>query len=273
MKIINLIEDTVGVPGLHAEHGLSIYVETDRHKILADTGAGAKTWENAAHLGVEIGEVDTVFLSHGHYDHGGGILSFVRRNPDALLWLHQTAGHAYYNLKENREKYIGIDWDILALSQCIRLGTGYYRLDEELSIFSGAAGRRKWPGSNRTLKCKEGGRFRQDTFAHEQYLIVRAEGKTVLLSGCAHNGILNILDRYQEVCGDLPHLVISGFHMMKKEAYEKEEIELIKETARELRETGILFYTGHCTGLPAFEIMREIMGDRLRYMHCGDRIL
>ena len=85
MKIINLIEDTQGTEGLHAEHGLSIYIETSRHKILVDTGASEKTWENAERLGVRPEEIDTVFLSHGHYDHSGGILSFSKINPNARI--------------------------------------------------------------------------------------------------------------------------------------------------------------------------------------------
>ena len=95
----------------------------------------------------------------------------------------------------------------------------------------------------------------------------------MLLSGCAHNGILNILDHYRALYGDMPDLVISGFHMMKKAAYEKAEITLIREIAEELGSMGILFYTGHCTGLPAFEMMEEIMGETLHYVHSGDRIV
>ena len=273
MKIINLIEDTQGAPGLHAEHGLSFYVETGMHKILVDTGASDRTWENAERLGIDLEQIDTVFLSHGHYDHAGGILYFAAVNSRAAIYVHSLAGQAYYNLKEDGRKFIGIKEAILQLPQCIRLGTGNYRLDEELSIFSGVTGRRKWPESNLTLKRKDGDRFLQDTFGHEQYLVVRTEGKAVLLSGCAHNGILNILDHYRALYGDMPDLVISGFHMMKKAAYEKAEITLIREIAEELGSMGILFYTGHCTGLPAFEMMEEIMGETLHYVHSGDRIV
>ena len=112
----------------------------------------------------------------------------------------------------------------------------------------------------------------QDSFDHEQYLVVKAEGKTVLISGCAHNGILNILDRFRELYGCDPDMVISGFHMMKKTGYEADEAELIRDAAKELRGMDTRFYTGHCTGIPAFEMMREIMGEQVRYMHSGDRV-
>ena len=94
-----------------------------------------------------------------------------------------------------------------------------------------------------------------------------------LISGCAHNGILNILDRFRELYGCDPDMVISGFHMMKKTGYEADEAELIRDAAKELRGMDTRFYTGHCTGIPAFEMMREIMGEQVRYMHSGDQVL
>lgn len=272
MNIINLMEDTVGENNVYAEHGFSVYIETPGHRLLVDTGASEKTWENAARLGVDPEGIDLVFLSHGHYDHSGGILSFVEKNPDAKIYMHARAADGYYNLKDGREKYIGIDQRIRDLPQVVLLEEGC-RIDGEISVFCGVTGRRKWPKSNLTLKRKTGGAFRQDSFDHEQYIVVEAEGKKVLVSGCAHNGILNILDRFRELYGCDPDVVVSGFHMMQKNGYEADERELIRDAAKELRGMGTRFYTGHCTGIPAFQMMREIMGGRLVYMHSGDRIL
>ena len=103
-------------------------------------------------------------------------------------------------------------------------------------------------------------------------MLVRENGKTVLFSGCAHNGILNILDRCVEVCGKAPDVVVSGFHMKKNSPYTAQEEATIRQTAQELLKWPCMFYTGHCTGLPAFEMMKEIMGERLQYVHCGDEV-
>ena len=78
MKIVNLIENTEGCSGCASEHGLSFYIETVKHKLLVDTGATDTFIRNAEILGVDLAAVDTVILSHGHYDHGGGLPAFVK---------------------------------------------------------------------------------------------------------------------------------------------------------------------------------------------------
>ncbi len=268
MKIMILIEDTCGNPACAYEHGLSVYVETEKHKILVDTGATAAFLENARILGIDLGQVDTVILSHGHYDHGGGIPAFATQNPHARIYLQREALGDYYH----GNRYIGIDKKIAALPQVCLLEGGC-RLDEELEIFSHVTGRRLWAKSNLSLKRRTGGLELQDQFQHEQCLAVRDGERTVLLSGCAHNGILNILDRYRELYGDMPRIVISGFRLMKKGDYSPEEEEDIRRTAEELARYDTLFCTGHCTGQAAFDLMKPIMGEKLIQIHSGMRIL
>ena len=111
-----------------------------------------------------------------------------------------------------------------------------------------------------------------DSFAHEQCTVITERGKNVLVSGCAHNGILNILDRYCELYGGEPDAVISGFHMMKKTDYTESDIITIEKTAEELSRMNTVFYTGHCTGQVAFDIMKNIMGDKLNAIHSAQKI-
>lgn len=271
MKIITLIENTPGYPGCLYEHGLSFYIETDRHRLLLDTGATGAFLQNAETLGIGLNSVDTLVLSHGHYDHGGGILTFAQTAPTAKIYLRRNALEPYYHLKPEGEKYIGLDPAVAELPQCIFVD-GDLVIDEELSLFTHIRGRRLLPKGNRKLKQKAGGTFVQDEFDHEQCLVVRQGDFQVLLSGCAHNGILNILDRYQELYGRYPDLLVSGFHM-KQDAYIEEDLENIRITARILKETGIRCWTGHCTGEMAFAMMKEIMGEQLKALHSGEEIL
>lgn len=270
MKIVTLIENTPGCTGCAYEHGLSFYIETRNHKVLLDTGATGAFVSNARKLGIALEKVDTVILSHGHYDHGGGLLAFHRLNPCAPIYMQKKAGQAYYHLKEDGPHYIGLAPGVTALPQCVLL-EGDTRIDGELFLYTGIKGRKLWPAGNRELKRKEGKEFQQDTFDHEQCLVVEEEGMRVLLSGCAHNGIWNILDRYRELYSSYPDVIISGFHM-KQSCYKKEDLENIEKTARMLKETGSLCYTGHCTGPEAFAVMKQIMGGRLQPLHSGEEL-
>ena len=122
------------------------------------------------------------------------------------------------------------------------------------------------------MKINREGKFIQDEFVHEQYLVVEENGKKILISGCAHNGILNILEKYCEIYGAEPDAVISGFHMRKKSDYTEEDLTVIKEIAKELKQTETKYYTGHCTGELPYQIMKECMGEQLLYVHSGDEI-
>ena len=269
MKVINLIENTQGRRECQAEHGLSFYIETPKHKLLVDAGATNAFLENAARLGVDLKQVDTMILSHGHYDHAGGIPGFAQVNPTAKILMQSQAGGAYYHQNERMEKYIGIDPQIMELAQ-VELIEGDKRIDDEIFLFSGVTGRRLWPGGNRELKVKKENDFVQDEFAHEQYLVLEENSTKVLISGCAHNGILNILDRYKGIYGEEPDVVISGFHMQKKSGYGEEDLETIRQIGMELNQMRTLFYTGHCTGEIPYQILKECMGEQLTYVHSGD---
>lgn len=279
MKIINLMENTEGENNCLYEHGLSIYIETKKHKILVDTGASSAFLQNANKHNIDVSDIDMIFLSHGHYDHSGGLMGFAKTNSKASIYMQANAGDEFYHKNDTMEKYIGIDKEILKLPQ-VKLLSGNAIIDEGITVFSGIKGRRHFPSGNLELMvkrvCDTGDdnqvSFLQDDFSHEQCLVLCEDEKKVLISGCAHNGILNILDEYRNIYGNNPHMVISGFHLMKKTGYSSEDIENIKAIANELKEMDTLFYTGHCTGIEPFGIMKEIMGDKLIYVHSGDVI-
>ena len=276
MRILNLIENTEGNAGCKAAHGLSFYVETKKHRLLLDLGPSEETLANAKMLGVDLENVDTVILSHGHYDHSGGIIPFSKLNPQALIYMQASAFGEYYadegvHAEGERYRYIGIDPEIADLDQ-IKLIRGNCTIDEELSLFTIPERSHPLPFTNRSILVKKKDGYETDEFEHEQYLVITDGEKHILLSGCAHNGILSILDEYRRLYKADPDIVISGFHLMKKTAYKPEQEEEIKEIARQLKGLRTKFYTGHCTGIPAYEIMKEIMGEQLGYVHSGEEI-
>ncbi len=272
MKVINLMEDTCGHEECLWEHGLSFYIETDRHKLLLDTGATGGFLKNADKLHVDVKTVDTVIISHGHYDHGGGILAFTKENPYADIYIRENAFEKFYHGYGEQKRYIGLDERIGALPR-VKKVKGNRKIDDELFLFTNVSGRRLWPQGNAELMREKDGITEGDDFCHEQYLVISCQGKKLLLSGCAHNGILNILDAYRHLVGGEPDVVISGFHMMKKSGYGDRETAVIKETAKELARMHTKFYTCHCTGKEPYAMMKEIMKEKIDYVGCGEEII
>ena len=277
MKIINLIENTEGKSGCIFAHGLSFYVETAHHKLLMDLGPSADTLKNAETLGINLGAVDTVILSHGHYDHSGGIIPFSEINNTAAIYMQSLASGEYFaddgeHAEGERYRYIGIDKAIASLPQ-VKPVNGDHVIDDELELFTIKKRTHELPFTNKRLLIKTPDGFVRDDFAHEHFLVIRCEGKSVLISGCAHNGILSIMDAYTEKYGSAPDAVISGFHLMKKTPYREDQLEEIRSIADELRKYPTLFYTCHCTGETAFDEMKKILGEKLVYVHSGDEVI
>ena len=154
----------------------------------------------------------------------------------------------------------------------MRFISGDTVIDDELELFTIQKRSHELPFTNKRLLVRKGNEYIRDDFRHEHYLVIRQDGKSVLMSGCAHNGILSIMDAYVEKYGKAPDAVISGFHLMKKTPYREEEIREIEDIARELNKYPTRFFTCHCTGVDAFDIMKTIMGERLSYVHSGEEI-
>lgn len=271
MRIVNLIENIKGNPECDFEHGLSLYVETQKHKLLMDTGCSDKFLENAKRLSVQLENVDSVVLSHGHYDHGGGLLDFAKINSHARIYVRENAFLDFYHGKDENKRYIGLDKRISNLAQLYYV-SGNMRMDKELFLFTNVTSRILWPSSNLELTVEKDGVLVQDDFSHEQYLVISQNGKNILISGCAHNGILNILEKYHQIFSKNPDVVISGFHMMKKSGYKQEDIELIEKTAWKLKEYRTKFYTCHCTGEEPYERMKRILGEQIDYVKSGEEV-
>ena len=275
MRIINLVENEPGASGCEAAHGLSFYVETENHKLLFDTSPSEVVLRNAQKLGVALTAVDTVILSHGHYDHSGGIIAFVEINPRAKIYMQHNAGGEYYAFdgEDKGFRYIGIDKRILEVPQ-VQLLQGDTKLDDELQLFTVDNRSFSLPSTNKRLRELCSGQYVQDEFHHEQNLLLSTEGKKILFCGCAHNGILNVMETLERKFGSdtIPDLVIGGFHLMKRTEFSEADTAEVTEIANRLKSYKSHFATCHCTGLPVFNQMKEIMGGQLSYVYSGDEV-
>lgn len=271
MKITVLLENTVCRDDMTCAHGLSMHVATAKHNLLFDMGPNAAFLENAEKLGVDIKAVDVAFLSHSHDDHCGGLDLFCRRNDAAPVYLQKDAWGEYYVVTPKKCAFIGLDRTLRKYEGRFRLVSGVTELGDGLTLFSGGMGRDYWSHANDTLCEKVGDDYPMDDFRHEQNLIVSDGGKTILLGGCAHNGVVNILRRAEEILGRSPDAVFAGFHLINPGLGGiVEPRELIEGIAKELKaRPNTVFYTGHCTGQEPFDILKETLGEQLVAMRTG----
>ena len=270
MKIVTLLENTACDAGLCAAHGLSLYIETPKHKILFDMGPDARFLDNAKKLGVDLSAVDIAVLSHGHYDHGGGLRAFCEINSQADIFIHTDAFGDFYAVEEGKEpRYIGLDPELWELESRIVPTSEFVKLDDELTLFSNEPEVFPALAASAKLQVETPEGLRPDSFTHEQNLLVTAWGKSVLFAGCAHRGIVNILAGARERLGRLPDAVFGGFHFFELDPADPESARLIDDTGKALLEGETVYYTGHCTGEYAYERLHAILGDRLRRMTGG----
>lgn len=257
MKITALTENTPYTDNISAEHGLSLYIETQNHKILFDMGQTALFAENAEKLGVDLTGVDIAVLSHGHYDHGGGLVRFLEINKTAPVYISRYAFGDYYN---GTEKYIGLD-KTLQNEKRIIFVDDILKIDDELSLYSCNNNIRNHYLGSFGLNMKCNGEFLPDDFKHEQYLLINENGKRVLISGCSHKGVMDIAEWFE------PDALVGGFHYSKLALDEK-----LKEYALTLASHKTFYYTCHCTGTEQYEFMKKNM-PQLSYLSCGQSIL
>lgn len=272
MIIKALIEDTSTSKELHTEPGLSLYIETKKHKVLFDTGESSQFAENAEKLGVDLKAVDLVIISHGHYDHAGGLPTFLSINDKAKVYLHRDAFDEYYASRaDGTIEYIGIPKDLTPDERFV-LCEDRLVIDEDLELFSGVNGKKYLPSGNSTLYKKVGESLQLDNFSHEQNLIISENGNTLLISGCSHNGIVNIVEHFQGLKGFLPDFVIGGFHLSNPGIHKGEKPEIVDAVGKYLLGTGSQCYTCHCTGIESYERLKAVMGDKINYLSAGTQL-
>ena len=271
MKLTVLSENTSVSDVLEHEHGLSVYIETADHHILFDTGAGCMFKRNAERLGVDLATVDLLVISHGHYDHGGGLRTFLEANSHAKIYLHEQAFEAHYSKRLDEIAFIGLDQTLLPNERFVFCGDACV-IDENIEVFSRVKANRFYPSCNATLLMKKGEKFVPDDFAHEQNLVIQENGKTMLIAGCAHKGIVNIVDACKDMLGRYPDYVIGGFHLSGPRGNQSETPDVVDAIGEYLASTHSQYYTCHCTGMENVQRLRRIMGEKIRSISTGDRI-
>jgi len=256
-----LCDNSVAGPGVLAEHGLSLHVEADGHAFVFDTGASGVFVGNAARLGVDLSRAGTVVLSHGHYDHTGGLTTLLSAYGGREVIGHPEVLAAKYSRRRSRPaRAIGAPQSRRRLS---RLGATF-KLNAELQeiapgvITTGVIPRTTdFEHIPPHFAVRRGGKLARDFFDDEQAVVVRTRRGLVVIVGCAHRGLINTIRRATELTGDgRVCAVIGGTHLA---AAARQQVE---RTIKELRALDVgRLVACHCTGFGPAAELRSVFGE------------
>jgi 7,8-dihydropterin-6-yl-methyl-4-(beta-D-ribofuranosyl)aminobenzene 5'-phosphate synthase len=252
LRITTIIDNSTAKPETLGEWGLSVLVEAGTKTFLLDTGASEATVRNADRLHLDLKKIDAIALSHGHYDHTGGLDSVLKRigGPEVRIIAHPAVWDSKYgyNRKTEKYRYAGIPYRRELLEH---LGARFELNREPTWLTEDIAASGEEPMSTDfesvadNLKLKEKDRFVQDPMADDQSLYIRTELGLIVILGCAHRGMINIITHARQLMDtERVYMVIGGTHLSR--ASEQQ----VEKTVGALKEMEIPWLgVSHCTGL------------------------
>ena len=244
---------------LQTEHGLSILLETDKHRILLDTGASDVFIRNAEKIGIDLSTVDYVFISHGHSDHTGGLKHFMEINTQAQVIVSPDALKGKFFSKRRYLHSITTEWPEIPQERLLTIEQSK-SIDDGIFIIAHIPQIHPMPEGNQHLFVENtDDSYANDDFRHELALYTGG----LLFTGCAHSGLENIL----AACPFPVNTVVGGFHLLDNHESEDKLSELAYRLTDAYPQTQ--FYTSHCTGDSVYEIMENVMGRQLHSFRCG----
>jgi 7,8-dihydropterin-6-yl-methyl-4-(beta-D-ribofuranosyl)aminobenzene 5'-phosphate synthase len=272
VKITTLSENTAG-PGCLGEWGLCMFVEVDGKKILFDTGPGFSAVYNAHILGIDLATAECIVISHGHYDHTGGlrdVLTRMRKKIDVYghpdIWARK-----YGRMESSQERYVGIPFPREALEA---QGANFKLSPDSVTLAGGVMTTGCVPMTNdyeileKYLLVKKNGELEQDNLDDDLAMVIDTDFGLVVILGCSHHGIVNTLQHVRKITGkDNIYAAIGGTHLVHASQ------DRLDRTASALLEMGVQYLgVSHCTGFAASAYLASVFGDRFFQNNAGTHL-
>jgi len=274
LKITTLIENKPGINSeLYYEHGLSLYIEAGKIKILFDTGQSGDFVKNAELLKVDLSKLDYVLLSHGHYDHSGGFKKFANKfkEPYKLIVGKDFFNSKYKSIDEEIYKYNGNSFDESFIDKnnilINYIKEDIYYISENIMVFSNFKSSNDFELLNQKFRIKHNEKYILDKFQDEIALAIKVDKGLVVIVGCSHVGIVNILETVMKRTNMPIYGVIGGTHLVEADSFR------LNKTIDFFKENDIkILRMSHCTGEKAVERIKLEFGERFKYNNTGNVI-
>lgn len=271
VRITTLTENTAQL-GFLGEWGLSILVETEKSKVLLDTGLNISAAYNADLMGIDFSTIDAIVLSHAHVDHTGGLRSvLMRARKRVRIIAHPDIWTPKYVAYGEMRRYAGIPYameDLESLGASFNLTKKPFKISDDIITTGEIEMTTDYETIDDRLYRKKGNKMMPDPLADDLAIVVRTTNGLVLITGCAHRGVINTVRQVQKVMGgEYIHTIIGGTHLMLA------SLERIEKTANELKELGLQrLGVSHCTGFNASAALAREFGDVFFFNNAGTQL-
>jgi 7,8-dihydropterin-6-yl-methyl-4-(beta-D-ribofuranosyl)aminobenzene 5'-phosphate synthase len=273
LRITTLSENTAGLGNFLGEWGLSMLIESDQANILFDTGQSISTSHNAELMDIDLSQVDKIVLSHGHFDHTGGLKQCLSKiGKEIEIIAHPDIWQAKYSTRQGEEeREIGIPFsrrELESLGAHFNLTTKPVKITDNIMTTGEIPMKTDYEKIEPYLQVKEGKRLKPDKLLDDQALIINTEPGLVVILGCAHRGIINTIYHAQNLTGvKAIDTVLGGCHLMDA-SEERLWLTIVALKELDVKRLGV----SHCTGLPASAIMAQEFGEKFFFNNAGTRI-
>lgn len=273
VEITVLCENSVASSsGLTGEHGWAVGVATETDSLLFDTGQGIGILNNCDILAYDLSAIDKVVLSHGHYDHCSGLSQVLQKTGPRDVYVHPDAFGDRFSRKKDRLRDVGVHFKkkyLESLGATFRFNREFTAIGKGIYLSGEIPRCTDFEELDPTLlRLDDSGRLQQDPFNDDQTLIIDCEQGLVLILGCAHAGLINILHHVQQNLPNRPvYAVVGGTHL----GFSTDE--QFTATVKALEPFNIqCLAAGHCTGLERGAQLAQYFGDRFRFAPVGTKI-
>lgn len=275
LNITVLLENSLYNRNLQKAHGLSLLIKTSEQHILLDTGPNSKFYKNAKKIGIDLSQIDSLILSHAHYDHTGGTNKFCKVNEKAQILMFSPYDEKYYAKSKIGYLFIGHKFSaktkrrITFLQNPIQISAHCWFIPCSVDFYG-------QPNGNDFLFKKVGKDYIKDNFKHEGILVYDDNGELVIFNSCSHNGVINSIESAKTFFPKKKvRSYVGGFHFPYSsiDKIKPEDLRNLDELIDYARlQKDIKFYTGHCTGNGAFDYLRNALGERVLPIQTGSEL-